>query len=77
MAVKLSSPGPMLFRQRRIGQDGQVFEMLKFRSMQIARDDVEYVPPPSIAPGGVEGDGPAHARSGASCAAAGSTSCRS
>jgi exopolysaccharide biosynthesis polyprenyl glycosylphosphotransferase len=54
-AVKLSSPGPMLFRQRRIGQDGQVFEMLKFRSMHIPDDDVEYVPPPGFAPGGVEG----------------------
>jgi lipopolysaccharide/colanic/teichoic acid biosynthesis glycosyltransferase len=32
IAVKLSSPGPILFRQRRIGQDGQVFEMLKFRT---------------------------------------------
>jgi exopolysaccharide biosynthesis polyprenyl glycosylphosphotransferase len=55
MAVKLSSPGPMLFRQRRIGQDGQVFEMLKFRSMHIPDDDVEFVPPPGFAPGGVEG----------------------
>jgi exopolysaccharide biosynthesis polyprenyl glycosylphosphotransferase len=55
LAVKLSSPGPMLFRQRRIGQDGQVFEMLKFRSMHIPDDDVEFVPPPGFAPGGVEG----------------------
>jgi exopolysaccharide biosynthesis polyprenyl glycosylphosphotransferase len=55
IAVKLSSPGPILFRQRRIGQDGQVFEMLKFRSMHIPADDVEFVPPPGFAPGGVEG----------------------
>ena len=55
LAVKLSSPGPVLFRQRRIGQDGQIFEMLKFRSMYIPDDDVEYVPPPGFAPGGVEG----------------------
>jgi exopolysaccharide biosynthesis polyprenyl glycosylphosphotransferase len=55
VAVKLSSPGPVLFRQRRIGQDGQVFEMLKFRSMLIPSEDVEYVPPPGFAPGGVEG----------------------
>jgi lipopolysaccharide/colanic/teichoic acid biosynthesis glycosyltransferase len=55
IAVKLSSPGPILFRQRRIGQDGQVFEMLKFRSMHIPSDDTEFVPPPGFAPGGVEG----------------------
>jgi exopolysaccharide biosynthesis polyprenyl glycosylphosphotransferase len=55
IAVKVSSPGPVLFRQRRIGQDGQLFEMLKFRSMHIPDDDVDYVPPPGFAPGGVEG----------------------
>jgi exopolysaccharide biosynthesis polyprenyl glycosylphosphotransferase len=55
LAVKLSSPGPVLFRQRRIGQDGQVFEMLKFRSMLTPADAVEFVPPPGFAPGGVEG----------------------
>lgn len=33
--VKLSSPGPILYRQRRIGLDGKEFEMLKFRSMPV------------------------------------------
>lgn len=33
LAVKLSSPGPVLFRQDRIGRDGHVFSMVKFRSM--------------------------------------------
>jgi exopolysaccharide biosynthesis polyprenyl glycosylphosphotransferase len=32
-AVRLSSPGPVLFRQSRIGVDGQAFQMLKFRTM--------------------------------------------
>jgi exopolysaccharide biosynthesis polyprenyl glycosylphosphotransferase len=33
IGVKLTSPGPVLFRQLRIGEDGRPFEMLKFRSM--------------------------------------------
>jgi exopolysaccharide biosynthesis polyprenyl glycosylphosphotransferase len=33
LAVCLTSPGPVLFRQRRVGKDGHVFHMHKFRSM--------------------------------------------
>jgi exopolysaccharide biosynthesis polyprenyl glycosylphosphotransferase len=32
--VRLSSPGPVLFRQPRVGRDGGVFQMLKFRTMR-------------------------------------------
>ncbi|MGH7231239.1 MAG: exopolysaccharide biosynthesis polyprenyl glycosylphosphotransferase, partial [Nitrospiraceae bacterium] len=32
--VKLSSSGPVFYRQRRMGLDGRGFEMLKFRSMR-------------------------------------------
>jgi Undecaprenyl-phosphate glucose phosphotransferase len=32
-AVKLSSPGPVLYRQERMGLDGRRFTMLKFRTM--------------------------------------------
>lgn len=37
-AVKLSSKGPILFRQERIGQFGQSFTFLKFRSMYVDND---------------------------------------
>jgi exopolysaccharide biosynthesis polyprenyl glycosylphosphotransferase len=32
-AIRIDSPGPIFFRQRRVGQNGRVFDMLKFRSM--------------------------------------------
>jgi exopolysaccharide biosynthesis polyprenyl glycosylphosphotransferase len=38
IAIKLDSPGPVLFRQRRIGRDERPFELLKFRSMHVDAD---------------------------------------
>ncbi|MFC1660013.1 sugar transferase [Gemmatimonadota bacterium] len=38
IAVKLDSPGPVFFRQERIGKGGRRFVMFKFRSLQIEAD---------------------------------------
>ena len=39
LAVKLDSPGPVLFRQTRIGKNGKPFTFLKFRSMYLGSDN--------------------------------------
>jgi putative colanic acid biosynthesis UDP-glucose lipid carrier transferase len=38
LCVKLSSPGPVLFVQRRYGRDGGVIHVLKFRTMRATED---------------------------------------
>lgn len=39
IAIRLESPGPVLFRQQRIGRDNTLFMMFKFRSMHHGRRD--------------------------------------
>lgn len=38
IAVRLSSPGPALFKQKRMGRNSTVFTLYKFRSMRVAAD---------------------------------------
>ena len=40
LAVKFTSPGPILFKQRRIGKDNVEFEIYKFRTMRIDTPNV-------------------------------------
>jgi exopolysaccharide biosynthesis polyprenyl glycosylphosphotransferase len=39
LAVKLTSKGPALYRQKRMGLNGRVFTVLKFRSMRVDAED--------------------------------------
>lgn len=36
--IKIDSPGPVLFLQERLGKDGQVFKIAKFRSMRVGAE---------------------------------------
>lgn len=39
LAIRLDSPGPVFFRQKRVGRNGHEFSMLKFRSMYVDSDE--------------------------------------
>lgn len=42
LAIKLTSPGPVLYRQLRVGKGGSKFQMLKFRSMVVNDSDEDH-----------------------------------
>ncbi len=41
LAIKLDSPGPVLYKQRRVGKDGREFDVIKFRSMVHNADELK------------------------------------
>jgi sugar transferase (PEP-CTERM system associated) len=38
LLVRIDGPGPVLYRQRRVGEGGRVFNLLKFRSMKVSAE---------------------------------------
>lgn len=41
LVIKITSPGPVIFRQERVGMNRRKFEMYKFRSMHVQKDEDE------------------------------------
>ncbi|MCI0529833.1 MAG: TIGR03013 family PEP-CTERM/XrtA system glycosyltransferase [Nitrospira sp.] len=40
LLIKLTSPGPVFYRQERVGEDGRIFTLYKFRSMRVDAEEV-------------------------------------
>lgn len=44
LAIKLESRGPVFYKQRRWGRDGNQFDLYKFRSMKVVAGDAQVIP---------------------------------
>jgi lipopolysaccharide/colanic/teichoic acid biosynthesis glycosyltransferase len=42
LLIKLDSPGPVFFRQQRVGENGRIFRMYKFRSMVVGAEKLQH-----------------------------------
>jgi exopolysaccharide biosynthesis polyprenyl glycosylphosphotransferase len=43
VAIRLESPGRIIFRQQRVGENGKIFEMYKFRTMVPGAEDLRHL----------------------------------
>lgn len=43
ISIRLDSPGPVIYRHRRVGKDGRLFDLYKFRTMVCGGDDSGYM----------------------------------
>jgi len=43
LAIWLDDPGPVLFRQTRLGENGRLFKMYKFRTMIVGADEKQHL----------------------------------
>lgn len=43
IAIRLDNPGPIIFRQQRVGENGRLFDMLKFRSMVENAEELRHL----------------------------------
>ena len=80
LAVALTSQGRLFYLSERVGRDGRIFRMVKFRTMRVGADrDVTALPPPTRRPARCSRCAPTRGSpaSAASCAGTRSTSCRS
>jgi len=51
LLIKAVNNGPVLFIQKRVGKDGKIFKLIKFRTMRLgAEKEIKKMKPPQVRP---------------------------